>query len=68
MDGILVDAMNIPYPRAEGVHKDGIYTIGDPAEAASMSWALASAYFISSPLGICLYPGLSVPRLTVYRR
>ncbi|EKM53226.1 uncharacterized protein PHACADRAFT_210920 [Phanerochaete carnosa HHB-10118-sp] len=51
IDGVLSDAMNWQYPRAEGSSKDGVYTVGDATETASMSWALASAYFLSSPLG-----------------
>ena len=43
--------MNVAYPRIEHSHKDGTYTIGDASETASMSWALASAYLIVSPLG-----------------
>lgn len=48
--------MNWQYPRAEGISKDGVYTIGDATEAASMSWALASAYFVTSPLGNYMRP------------
>ena len=55
MDGVLADAMNFSYPKAEGFHRDGVYTIGDATESATMSWALASSYFLSTPLGTRIY-------------
>lgn len=51
IDGVLSDVMEWQYPRVEGHGKEGVYTVGDPTEAATMSWALASAYFLSCPLG-----------------
>lgn len=52
IDGVLSDAMNWQYPKHGGLAKDGTYIIGDATEAASMSWAFASAYLVSTPLGI----------------
>jgi hypothetical protein len=58
VDGVLVEGLQLPYPRAESMSGFGAnlgvrYTIGD-AEAtnsSSMSWCLASAYLLGLPLG-----------------
>lgn len=56
--------MNWQYPKVDGLAKDGSYVIGDASESACMSWGLASAYLISSPLGRVLKHSSSCIRST----
>ncbi|KII85493.1 hypothetical protein PLICRDRAFT_44793 [Plicaturopsis crispa FD-325 SS-3] len=51
MDGVLHDTMNLPYPRIESAAQTGTYTLGDLSDGASVSWCLASAYLLSTPIG-----------------
>ncbi|KAG6831011.1 hypothetical protein H0H92_013198 [Tricholoma furcatifolium] len=50
VDGVLSDTLEWAYPKAEST-QSGTYTIGDPSNAAQMSWCIASAYFLTIPLG-----------------
>ena len=51
VDGALCDMLSWPYPKPESSLQTGTYTIGDTSEAADMSWCLASAYLLATPLG-----------------
>ena len=54
VDGALCDMLSWPYPKPEFSLQKGTYTIGDTSEAAHMSWCLASAYLLATPLGTYL--------------
>jgi hypothetical protein len=51
VDGALCDMLSWPYPKPESSLQEGTYTIGDASEGARMSWCLASAYLLATPLG-----------------
>ncbi|KAI0273049.1 beach-domain-containing protein [Russula aff. rugulosa BPL654] len=51
IDGVLIDLVNWAYPRPETTAETGTFMIGDDSEQASMSWCIASATFLSRPLG-----------------
>ena len=51
VDGALCDMLSWPYPKPESSLQNGTYTIGVTSEAAHMSWCLASAYLLATPLG-----------------
>ncbi|KAF9466003.1 hypothetical protein BDZ94DRAFT_1252774 [Collybia nuda] len=51
VDGVLSDALNWIYPKGDTTAQSGTFIIGDISSTARMSWCLASAYFISFPLG-----------------
>ena len=51
VDGALCDMLSWPYPKPESSLQTGTYTIGDTSEAADMSWCLASANLLATPLG-----------------
>ncbi|KAG6816009.1 hypothetical protein H0H87_009501 [Tephrocybe sp. NHM501043] len=50
VDGVLSDTLDWAYPKAEAA-QSGEYIIGDASNAANMSWCIASAYFLTTPLG-----------------
>ncbi|KIM43842.1 hypothetical protein M413DRAFT_26133 [Hebeloma cylindrosporum] len=56
VDGVLIEGLHLPYPRAESMSGFGAnlgvrYTLGDTdAKSSSMSWCLASAYLLGLPL------------------
>jgi len=56
VDGALSDTRNWKYPKPESTSQTGAYVIGDVSKEAKMSWCIASAYLIASPLGMSLFP------------
>ncbi|KAF7792655.1 hypothetical protein EIP86_003752 [Pleurotus ostreatoroseus] len=50
-DGVLCDVLQLSYPKTDGMPRSGLYVIGDPSETAQMSWCIASAHFLSIPVG-----------------
>lgn len=50
IDGALNEAMTWGYPKSEKIPETGVYIIGDVSKTAKMSWCIASAYFIRTPL------------------
>lgn len=65
IDGVLIDLVNWAYPRLETTAETGTFMIGDDSEQASMSWCVASATFLSRPLGTILR-SLVLPRCPKY--
>ncbi|KAG5645386.1 hypothetical protein DXG03_006339 [Asterophora parasitica] len=54
VDGVLSDTVHWVYPKPEAVQR-GSYTIGDTSRTSQMSWCIASAYLLTTPLGITLH-------------
>ncbi|PCH37188.1 beach-domain-containing protein [Wolfiporia cocos MD-104 SS10] len=51
VDGILTDALNWQYPRSSTFSSPGAYEVGDSSAIEPLSWSVASAYLLCTPLG-----------------
>lgn len=49
-DGAVTDALNWAYPKAEANRHSGLFVIGDSSSDVPLSWCVASACLVASPL------------------